>query len=602
MTTDDQYEPSEEISAGEAPAGQAEMHFQRQRGGSRRTVAVAALLALVIGGGGGGYYYYSSMTDEPLAVSPPGDMATTDVPPIDIATVDPVIGNPEELLQTGEVIPQAPPMPGEPPPNDVAVPDNFAIDAAPPADPAVDPVMAGGTDPALLVSGTTLPQPAADHPMRLKSKSFNERVLQMQKEKPALDKLLEVELKMMELDEVFMRAVLSDVEYDGHLQALETVLNDPAITNDTIQPWLDRKITPVDKEAVAAADSVTVAVDPVLPTDPVVTPATGETPPADAEMKLAEPLVPVTPAETVVSALPTTDPQQAIIPQGAPPSADPAVPVPSVAPIVAQGGTEAEKAIVSNAPPVQQPLPQPQGTTAGQPMPMPQGTTGEDPLAAFPYVDGPPSEDAVIRPLPKEYLVMKKESGAGDFDSRLGTARIALSQNRHQASLMLFNELYTSHPKDSRVLMGRAVSLQKLGQVGEAMAAYEEVLIADPKNIEALTNMLGLLKVEDPDLAVEKLEELQRVYPYNADIAAQLGFAYAGAANYPAALKYLDLADALNPGNAFVLYNRGVLYDRLGRKAEAAAIYMQILRAHSDGRLEQQLPIESIRRRMSEIN
>lgn len=614
MTADNQYDPSEEISAGEAPAEQAEMHFQRQRGGSRRTVAVAALLALILGGGGGGYYYYTSMSEAPLASlpsPPPSDgIATTDMPPADPAAVDPALAqdpafiNPEELLQTGEVIPQAPPMPGELPPADVAVPDNFATDTPPPADPAaavLDPVAPDTLDPTMPPpAADAMPQPAADHPLRMRGKSISENVLLMQKEKPALDKLVEVELKLMELDEAFMRAMINEAQFEEHLQAAETVLNDPAVTNETIQLWLDRKIDAVSNDVAAVViDPAAVAVDSVPPTDPFVTPATGEIPPADAEMKPVEAAsAPAAPAGTATP--PVTDPQQAAVPQNILP-VDAAAPTPSAIPLAPpaapQGGIEAEKAIVSSAPPVQQPLSPAPGTISQE---APQGALGDDLLSG--YSAGPPSEDAVIRPLPKEYLVVKKESSASDFESRLGTARIALSQNRHQASLMLFNELYASYPKDSRVLMGRAVSLQKLGQVGEAMAAYEEVLIVDPKNIEALTNMLGLLKAEDPDLAVEKLEELQRVYPYNADIAAQLGFAYASAANYPAALKYLDLADALKPGNAFVLYNRGVLYDRLGRKAEAANIYMQILRAHSDGRLEQQLPIESIRRRMSEIN
>jgi Flp pilus assembly protein TadD len=221
---------------------------------------------------------------------------------------------------------------------------------------------------------------------------------------------------------------------------------------------------------------------------------------------------------------------------------------------------------------------------------------------ALPTVNAPAiDQDALIRPLPKEYLIVKKNHDGGDVDSRLTAARLALVQGRNNAALQLFNEMYRDYPRDSRIAMGRAVSLQKLGQTGEALTAYQSVLENEPSNLEALTNMLGLLKKENPALAVEKLAELRSAYPYNADIAAQLGIAYAGQGSYAEAEKYLDMADALKPGSAYVLYNKAVLYDKAGRSGEAAALYRQIVRLAAEGSLDQQLPLEAIKRRLSTI-
>ena len=149
--------------------------------------------------------------------------------------------------------------------------------------------------------------------------------------------------------------------------------------------------------------------------------------------------------------------------------------------------------------------------------------------------------------------------------------------------------------------MGRAISLHKLGQKDEALAAYEAVLNRDPKNLDALNNMLGLLKEKDPQLAVEKLQELQAAYPYSGDITAQLGVAYASTGQYDQALRYLNLADGLKPGSAFVLYNKSVLLDKMGRTREAAPLYRLILRMAAEGDIDQSLPLESIRRRLAAL-
>lgn len=297
-----------------------------------------------------------------------------------------------------------------------------------------------------------------------------------------------------------------------------------------------------------------------------------------------EPLLPATEA----AAVPVTDDIPLVEAQEEMPPKD--LPVP-VAEAEAAPPAEAEMAIVQNAAMMDQ------LSTA----PAAAALPSEEPSLAMPVANAPTEQAAVIRPLPKEYLIVKKNHDGGDVDSRLTAARLALMQGRNTAALQLFNEIYRDYPRDSRIAMGRAVSLQKLGQNGEALDAYHSVLENDPSNLEALTNMLGLLKKENPALAVEKLMELRAAYPYNADIAAQLGIAHAGQGAYGEAEKYLDMADALKPGSAYVLYNKAVLYDKVGRGAEAAALYRQIVRLAAEGTMDQQLPIEAIKRRLSTI-
>jgi len=209
--------------------------------------------------------------------------------------------------------------------------------------------------------------------------------------------------------------------------------------------------------------------------------------------------------------------------------------------------------------------------------------------------------EANVRPLPQQYVVVKKEREAEDIESQLTAALSALGQNRYVAALEIFNNIYREHPDNAKVLMGRAVSMQKLGQHAAALGAYEDVLRVDPRNLEALTNMLGILKEQDSQTALFNLKQLRDLYPYNADITAQLGMIYGMVKDYPNAIKYLDMADALKPNDMNILYNKAVAYDKMGESRLAADIYRKIVYRASLGEVERTFPIDAVKRRLASI-
>lgn len=310
------------------------------------------------------------------------------------------------------------------------------------------------------------------------------------------------------------------------------------------------------------------------------TPATATTPSTTATGSAA--------SGTTSAATPGVPPQPAPAPAS---TVGAAVPAPGAKP------NEAEMAIVQNSAVLDQ-LSQPAKPGAG---------TLNDPTKPKTVADSMKSVEqlletqAIVRPLPGGYVTVRKDHDAGDVDTRLVAARTALNSGRSAAALQMFDDLHRDYPKDARILMGRAVALQKTGQNDEALAGYEDVLNRDPKNLQALTNMLGLLKAKDPALATEKLEELHRAYPYQPDIAAQLGIAYGSAGKYAEAERYLDMADSLKPGSGYIMYNRAVLYDKEGKSTQAGELYRQILQMSNSGDLDQQLPVEQIRARLSSL-
>lgn len=162
-------------------------------------------------------------------------------------------------------------------------------------------------------------------------------------------------------------------------------------------------------------------------------------------------------------------------------------------------------------------------------------------------------------------------------DSGVAAANRALKLGRYDAAYDMFSDLYASNPRDVRILMGRAVALQKLGRSGEAIRAYEDVLSVDDNNPEAIVNMMGLVRKEYPALALEKLLTLHSQHPDNAGITAQLGIAYADSGNLEDAATSLMQASRMEPNNPQHYFNLGVVAERMKNRTRAIAYYEKAL-------------------------
>ena len=362
-----------------------------------------------------------------------------------------------------------------------------------------------------------------------------------------------------------------------------------AVAEDAPSP-----VSVVEQPSKAPQGSLAESIDAPIPGTPVsaapVQPAASAQPAAiPAQAAVAQPATATMPAAT-----------------GSPISAKEPAKEPSIAPVVKETLPAVTKAEAASQPSgaelsvAQSATPQDAGATSAKKHVSRKDKSAQkdnDGLRVTDMLSTP----ANVRPLPNQYLIVKKEHNANDVDSRLTAARSALAQGSYQAALELFDDLYRKNPRDQRISMGRAVALQKLGQTDEAMDAYQVALRNDPRNIEALTNMLGLLKGKDTPTALNKLQQLRDLYPANADVTAQLGMVYGVTGDYNNALKYLNMADALKPGNATVLYNKAVAYDHMGNTAEAAQLYHQILLLASDGVLDQSFPLEVVKQRLAAL-
>lgn len=118
---------------------------------------------------------------------------------------------------------------------------------------------------------------------------------------------------------------------------------------------------------------------------------------------------------------------------------------------------------------------------------------------------------------------------------------------------------------EGAALLAQAVALQRAGDTAAAIAVYEAVLAADPDNVIAGANLLGLIGQQQPGVALDRLRALHRRHPENAAVAAQLGVTEAMLGNADSALALLEQAVAREPDNPAFRYNLAVIADRAGR-------------------------------------
>lgn len=199
---------------------------------------------------------------------------------------------------------------------------------------------------------------------------------------------------------------------------------------------------------------------------------------------------------------------------------------------------------------------------------------GASPFSGIRKVD--PSEEPASR-----FVIVKKRHEASAEEALLVSANRALRLKRYDSALDMFDVLYQKNSRDPRILMGLGVAQQNTGRHDSAFRTYEQVLEVDPKNKEALLNMMGLLKEKYPAVALRRLAEMREAHPDNAQIVAQIGLVSAKIGDYETAMRNLGVAASLEPKNAMHLYNMAIVADRQRQVSNAIKLYQRALEVDS---------------------
>lgn len=340
--------------------------------------------------------------------------------------------------------------------------------------------------------------------------------------------------------------------------------NDPLTALEQDDPLAENLIQDNDN---GFADSAPVAMSELEPPGMLGTTSLTEAPQPDtgAAKKAADPL-----AEPAVEA--------AIAPK----PLDPLAPVPGEPPPILSGTEQVKEMMPPTKPAL---TPQEQMRIEQARVALSQGELEGDAIEEHKKtLREVPAKEAMIRPLPKSYLIIQRADGhAGQ----------AIKPQQPQAG----TPLATVSTKPD--LMAQAIAEQRAGNTAAALQSYEKILSDNPSDLNALTNMLGILRKEHTTLALEKLAELHGLYPQHPGIAAQLAVTHADNKNYREALRYFDLAAALDSPNAYYPFSKGVILDKMGRRGEANSYYQEALTMLERGQTgRQQVPLNALRRRL----
>lgn len=214
--------------------------------------------------------------------------------------------------------------------------------------------------------------------------------------------------------------------------------------------------------------------------------------------------------------------------------------------------------------------------------------------------DGPVNVNPVTQPASK-YVVVTKTHGANTTAAQVVSAERALALGRYDSALQMFDGLYAKNKKNVRVLMGRAVALQKLERFDEAMGMYEALSKVDPDNLEAKVNMLGLLGTRYPAVALRRLMDLHKKNQGHVGVTAQVAIVAAQTGDTAMALRYLGMAASMEPQNANHVFNMGIISDRAGQAKQAVSYYEKALEIDTVYGAGRTIPRASVYERLAQI-
>jgi tetratricopeptide (TPR) repeat protein len=110
---------------------------------------------------------------------------------------------------------------------------------------------------------------------------------------------------------------------------------------------------------------------------------------------------------------------------------------------------------------------------------------------------------------------------------------------------------------------------QRLGDPGKAIGAYEAVLQAVPKNLDALVNLTRLYAAKDTPKAYELAKAANKLAPYDPEVLHELGRLAFASGDYNLAAGTLQQALQSQPNNAEWLYDYGLAAYATGKVTPA---------------------------------
>ncbi|MGH8671731.1 MAG: tetratricopeptide repeat protein [Burkholderiales bacterium] len=221
--------------------------------------------------------------------------------------------------------------------------------------------------------------------------------------------------------------------------------------------------------------------------------------------------------------------------------------------------------------------------TSAPPLVVPLRTTALAPVAATPEpavpaaataLDSPPHA-TLPEPLPPvEVVSVKRDTTLPEVNPVLMQAYQDLQAGRFDQAHAGYQQLLLGDPGNSDALLGMAVVATQRGDVANASQYYLQILERDPHNALAQARLMGLLNNADPITKEERLKKLLARDP-SASVHFALGNLYAQQQRWSEAEHAYFEAYRLQPDNPDHAYNLAVSLDQLDQTKPALNYYLR---------------------------
>jgi len=190
----------------------------------------------------------------------------------------------------------------------------------------------------------------------------------------------------------------------------------------------------------------------------------------------------------------------------------------------------------------------------------------------------PPATDLLrqltAQPAPDEYTAWR-------LQDLLAMNQVVLEDGA--AALASIETVLAQAPRGSaehlRALLLRADALRVLGQTGEMVAAYEQVLMESPDNLQALNNLAFMLCEMDGRAkeALQYAEQARKLGEGQPSVLDTVGWVYYQNEMYRDAETVLQEAVRLSPDMLAARYHLAAVMEKQGRQVEAERMFRSVL-------------------------
>jgi predicted TPR repeat methyltransferase len=160
---------------------------------------------------------------------------------------------------------------------------------------------------------------------------------------------------------------------------------------------------------------------------------------------------------------------------------------------------------------------------------------------------------------------------------------IALEQlKRFEEAVASYNQAIVANPMEAGIFYNRGNALFRLRQFGEAVASYDQAIALKPNHEDAFyTRGNALFRLRQFGEAVASYDQALALRPDSAETYSNRGLALCELKRFAAVASY-DQAIALKPNYADAFHNRGNALQDLRRIEDALASYNQAIAVNPD--------------------